>query len=51
MRAIIEGPPAPGAAGAPPLWKRLAWFMGIALASAGATALVAWILHALLPSP
>ena len=31
-----------------PLWKRLAWFVGIALASTTATALVAYGLKALL---
>lgn len=31
-----------------PLWKRLAWFFGIALASTSATAIVAYGLKALL---
>lgn len=31
-----------------PLWKRLAWFFGIAVASASATALVAYGMRALL---
>ena len=48
MPAIIEGPPGPGEPGRP-LGRRLAWFMGIALASAVATALVAYGLEALLP--
>jgi hypothetical protein len=49
MPAIIEGPPAPDA---PPaaLWRRLAWFVGIALASALVTATVAYALKALLPN-
>jgi len=34
-----------------PLWKRLAWFFGIAAASAGVTAAVAYALKALLPTP
>jgi hypothetical protein len=48
MPAIIEGPPEPGAP-APPLWRRLAWFVAIALGAALATALVAYGLKALLP--
>jgi hypothetical protein len=32
-----------------PLWKRLAWFFGIALASGLAVAAVAYALKALLP--
>lgn len=31
-----------------PLWKRLAWFVGLALASTGVTAIVAYGLKALL---
>lgn len=47
MRAIIEGPPEPGAPQAP-LWKRLAWFAGIAFGAMAATAIVAYGLRALL---
>jgi hypothetical protein len=50
MRAIIEGPPALDAAPRP-LWKRLAWFAGLAIAGCLATGLVAGALEALLPSP
>lgn len=49
MPAIIEGPPGPDAAPRP-LWKRLAWFVGIALCASLATALAATGLEALLPS-
>jgi hypothetical protein len=49
MPAIIEGPPEPGAP-ARPLWRRLAWFAGLALASSAATIAVAYALKALLPS-
>jgi hypothetical protein len=48
MPAIIEGPPEPGAP-SPPLWRRLAWFVGIAVASSLAVAAVAYALKALLP--
>lgn len=48
MPAIIEGPPAPGDP-RPALWRRIAWFAGIALASATVTATVAYALKALLP--
>jgi hypothetical protein len=34
-----------------PLWKRLAWFFGLAVAGAGVTAAVAYALKALLPTP
>lgn len=47
MPAIIEPPPEPGAP-AGPLWKRLAWFFGLAIAAALATAAVAYALKALL---
>ncbi len=47
MRAIIEPPPEPGAA-APPLWKRLAWFVGLALGGAAATAAIAYAMRLLL---
>jgi hypothetical protein len=50
MKAIIEGPPDREAAR--PSWpRRLAWFFGLALASSAVTAVVAFILKALLPSP
>ncbi|HEY3696422.1 DUF2474 domain-containing protein [Phenylobacterium sp.] len=47
MRAIIEPPPDPGAP-ATPLWKRLAWFFGLAAASMLAVAGAAYLLKALL---
>ena len=47
MRAIIEPPPEPGAPLAP-LWKRLGWFVGLAVSSALTTAAVAYLLKALL---
>ena len=47
MRAIIEPPPEPGAPLAP-LWKRLGWFVGLSVAAAVATAVVAYLLKALL---
>jgi hypothetical protein len=47
MRAIIEPPPEPGAP-ANPLWTRLSWFFGLAVAAAFATAAVAYALRALL---
>ena len=46
MRLIIE-PPDPDAP-QPPLHRRLAWFAGLALAAALATAAVAYLLKALL---
>jgi hypothetical protein len=49
MPAIIEGPPGPDAAPRP-LWKRLAWFAGLAVGASVATALIATALEALLPS-
>jgi hypothetical protein len=47
MPAIIEPPPDPGAP-LPPLWKRLAWFFGLALSATLATAIVAYGMKALL---
>ncbi|HEX7761247.1 MAG TPA: DUF2474 domain-containing protein [Caulobacteraceae bacterium] len=47
MPAIIEGPPDPGAP-LPPLWKRLAWFAGLAVAATLATGAVAYALKVLL---
>jgi hypothetical protein len=47
MRAIIEPPPEPGAP-LGPLWKRLSWFFGLAIAAALGTAVVAYGLRALL---
>jgi len=46
--AIIEGPPEPDAP-ARPFWRRLAWFVALAVGSALATALAAFALEALLP--
>lgn len=48
MRPIIEGPPAPGDRPGP-LARRLAWFFGLAAATAAATVIVAYVLEALLP--
>ena len=45
--AIIEPPPEAGAPQAP-LWRRLAWFAGLALGSTLAVIAVAWLLKALL---
>lgn len=47
MPAIIEPPPEPGAP-LPPLWKRLAWFVGLAVTASLATSLIAYGLRALL---
>ncbi len=49
MRDIIERPPEPGAPRGP-LWKRIGWFVGLAVASTVVTALVAYGLKALLPA-
>ena len=48
MRAIIEGPPEPGAP-SPPLWKRLVWFVGLAVSACAVTMLAAYAMKALLP--
>ena len=47
MRAITEPPPE---AGAPhrPLWKRLAWFGGLAITGALSCAAIAYVLRLLL---
>jgi hypothetical protein len=47
MPAIIEPPPDPDAP-PPPLWKRLAWFFGLALSAALATGIVVYGMKALL---
>ena len=47
MRDIIERPPEPGAAVAP-LWKRLAWFAGLAITGAASCAAIAYVLKLLL---
>lgn len=47
MRVIIEPPPEADAPLAP-LWKRLAWFFGLAICAMLATAAVAYLLKALL---
>lgn len=47
MRAIIEPPPS-GEGPPRPLAVRLAWFAGLAIVSAVATATVAYLLKALL---
>ena len=49
MPAIIEGPPERGDPPRP-AWRRLAWFLGLALASGLATVVVAYGLKALLSS-
>ena len=48
MRDIIERPPQPGEPAAP-LWRRLAWFFGLALTAMLVTAALAYGLKALLP--
>ena len=47
--AIIIDPVPPPEPGVPsgPLWKRLAWFAGLAVAASGLTAVVAYALRAL----
>jgi hypothetical protein len=47
MPDIIERPPEPDQP-LPPLWQRLAWFVGLAVLGAGATMLVAYALRAML---
>jgi hypothetical protein len=47
MRAIIEPPPEAGAPSAP-LWRRVAWFIALAVGGAGATAALAYALRAML---
>ena len=47
MRAIIEPPPEPGAA-VGPLWRRLAWFVGLAVMGAAVTAALAYAMRLLL---
>ncbi|HMO44069.1 MAG TPA: hypothetical protein PKB04_12285 [Phenylobacterium sp.] len=47
MRDIIEGPPDEGEP-RPPVWRRLAWFAGLALAGLAATAAVAYAPRAML---
>lgn len=47
MRDIIEGPPEPDDP-VPPLGRRLLWFLGLAVLSTGAVALVAYALRALI---
>lgn len=46
MPAITEPPEEDDEAG--PLWRRLAWFFGLAVAGSAATATVAYALKALL---
>ena len=47
MRDIIERPPEAGTP-LPPLWKRLAWFAGLALTGAVSCAAIAYALRMLL---
>lgn len=47
MRDIIEPPPDADAP-PPPLWKRLAWFAGLALTGAASCAAIAYVLRTLL---
>jgi len=46
-RGLIAPPPEPGEP-LPPLHKRLAWFVGLAVSASLATAAIAYILKALL---
>ena len=48
MPTIIEGPPEPGAP-EPPLLSKLAWFVGLAVASGSAVALAAYAMKAVIP--
>lgn len=47
MPAIIEGPPDPGAPKGP-LWRRLAWFVALAVGGLLVTAAVAYGLRAMI---
>jgi hypothetical protein len=47
MRDIIERPPRPGEA-LSPLWKRLAWFGGLAVTGAASCAAIAYAMRLLL---
>jgi hypothetical protein len=47
MLAIIEPPPKQGDP-VPPLWKRVAWFAGLAIVGAGSTAAIAYVMRMLL---
>jgi len=47
VKVTIEPPPREDEP-LPPLYRRLGWFLGLALASAAATAVVAYALRALL---
>jgi hypothetical protein len=47
MRDIIERPPKPDEA-LPPLWKRLAWFGGLAITGAASCAAIAYAMRLLL---
>ena len=44
MPTIIEGPPEPGAP-EPPLWSKLAWFVGLWVAGVASVAAVALLLR------
>ena len=48
MPTSIKGPPEPGAP-EPPLWSKLAWFVGLAVASGAAVAAAAYAMKALIP--